>query len=835
LTGFEIDSRHPLTEEVPMSTIDEAAITGLLDALTLEEKVRILTGRDSWSLYPLPSIGLRSIVVSDGPAGVRGDTWDERHPSVSFPSPTSVSASWDRSAVRALGSALGAEARRKGVDVVLAPTINIQRSPYGGRHFEAFSEDPLLTAETAIAYVQGIQSHGVGATIKHYVANDAETERFTASSDVDERTLREVYLAAFEGPVVEGGVWLVMSAYNAINGTTASENELLTSPLKDEWAFDGVVISDWTAIRSLESARQAQDLAMPGPDSPWARGLLEAVRNGTVEESSIDDKVRRLLRLAARVGAIDGMAEPTRAPLGDVSEAIAVSRAAASAGAVLLRNDGLLPLSNPGSIALIGEGAVHARIQGGGSATVIPASASSPLDGITERWPDASITWSRGAVVQAGLAALPVGHMTTPEGKPGLRVRYLDAAGAELASEVREASRIVSFDAESRALRATIVEFALKYSPDDSGTVFPFGLEGVCDYRVTADGVEVAAGSLRTAPGDDPAAGVLYPPYARVDLPHADGGVDVVVEFRAVEGGIPGAIALGVGTPPVSDASATLIANAARAAAEADIAIVVVSTSSEVESEGFDRTSLALPGDQDALVRAVLAANSRTIVVVNSGSPVILPWRDDAAAILATWFPGQEFGRALADMLSGDVEPGGRLPVSWPGDEKSVPVSQVAPTNGHLAYTEGVHVGYRAWLKSGSKPAFAFGHGLGYVEWDVSDATAVRAEDSGHVLASVDVHNLGDRAGKAVVQWYLEAPDPKVADMPVRWLAAYETITVQAGARATVSATIPKRRFARWDSGWRVDGGTYVVRAGLSSEDLRGAIPVQVPPERLAR
>ena len=291
-----------------MDRFSDDELTRLMDRLSLEDKILLLTGKDSWSLHPLPSIGLRSIVMSDGPAGVRGDVWDERSPSANFPSPTSLAATWRRDALRAVGRGLGAEARRKKVDVVLAPTINLHRSPYGGRHFEAFSEDPVLTAELASEYVRGIQEFGVGATVKHYVANESETDRFTVDIRVEERILRELYLLAFERPIVDAGSWLVMSAYNSINGATATENALLTTPLNDEWHFDGVVVSDWTAVRSIESARHPQDVAMPGPTGAWGPALLEAVRDGRVSHDAIDRKVVRILRLAARVGALNDVA-----------------------------------------------------------------------------------------------------------------------------------------------------------------------------------------------------------------------------------------------------------------------------------------------------------------------------------------------------------------------------------------------------------------------------------------------------------------------------------------------------------------------------------------------
>jgi len=338
--------RRPSTEGV------EATLRERLATLSLEQKVRLLTGADFWSLWPEPAIGLRRLVLSDGPAGVRGERWDERDPSANVPSPTALAASWDEARVERLGRLLAAEARRKGVDVLLAPTVNLHRSPYGGRHFECFSEDPLLTARIGVAYARGLQAGGVAATVKHFVANDSETDRFTVDVRVDERALRERYLAPFEPIVREAGVWAVMAAYNSVNGTTATEHPMLGEVLKDQWGFDGVVMSDWYAARSTEPAANAGlDLVMPGPSGPWGDRLIAAVRGGRVSEAAVDDKVLRLLRLAARVGALEGI-DPAVAPAEPWSEAVIAAelREGAAAGFVLLRNaevDGasLLPWS----------------------------------------------------------------------------------------------------------------------------------------------------------------------------------------------------------------------------------------------------------------------------------------------------------------------------------------------------------------------------------------------------------------------------------------------------------------------------------------------------------
>ncbi|HEY0641743.1 MAG TPA: glycoside hydrolase family 3 N-terminal domain-containing protein, partial [Pseudonocardiaceae bacterium] len=311
-----------------------------LGRLAPADKVRLLTGATAWRLHEEPSIGLRAIVTSDGPAGVRGERWDERDTSLLLPSPTAVAATWDEDLARRLGAVLAAEARRKGVDVVLAPTLNLHRSPLGGRHFECYSEDPLLTARIGAAMIRGIQSGGVAATAKHYVANDSETERLTLDVRVGERALREVYLAPFAA-AVEAGVWVVMSAYNGVNGATMSESPLLAEPLKGEWGFDGVVVTDWHALRSCEtSALAAQDLAMPGPGSPWVDGLEAAVRAGRVPESAVDEKVRRILRLARRVGALgtpsatpEAAADAGAAGAAAVTDAAGVTAATGAAGA----------------------------------------------------------------------------------------------------------------------------------------------------------------------------------------------------------------------------------------------------------------------------------------------------------------------------------------------------------------------------------------------------------------------------------------------------------------------------------------------------------------------
>ncbi|QIS10121.1 beta-glucosidase family protein [Nocardia arthritidis] len=808
-----------------MPETTDPALGALVGKLTLEQKVRLLTGADIWSTAAEPAIGLRSMTLSDGPSGVRGPVWDERDPSLNLPSATALAATWDLALAARYGAASAAEARRKGVHVVLGPTINLHRSPLGGRHFEAYSEDPLLTGELAAAYVAAVQRHGVAATPKHYVANDSETDRFTVDVDLDERALHELYLAPFEA-AVRAGAWLVMSAYNSVHAVTMSENPLLTTPLRTEWGFDGVVVSDWTAVRSTVAAANAdQDLAMPGPEGPWGAKLVAAVRDGSVPEAAIDRKVLRLLRLAARVGALDPV-EPRPDPAVD---GLAVAREVAAAGMVLLRNDGELPWagSAPGSIAIIGEAAVYPRTQGGGSATVVPDEVIGPVDGLRAALPDTEITVHPGVPVQTGIHPLPLSTMTDPvTGEPGLRARFLDADGAELRTEHRRAAQLVYLGQVPAG--AAAIELSTNYlpGPDDPAAV-RLGVAGIGRTELTVDG-ETVFDTVLTGTGEALGAALFAPGVASAPVITDSGRPLAVVVHQEIENSSAtmGLVVVTLGTEAAVTDPAAALADAAAMARAADVAVVVVGTSAQTESEGFDRTTLALPGAQDELVRAVAAANPRTVVVVNSGGPVLMPWRDEVAAVLLTWFGGQQLGNALADVLLGRREPGGRLPTTWPAAEADVPVLSTTPVDGVLRYDEGIHIGYRAWLKSNRLPAYPFGHGLGYTSWELGDLTVTPGADEAFEIR-VPLRNTGIREGKQVVQAYLSRSDSAV-DRPVRWLAGFATITLPAGAAREVLITVPRRAFAHWDGGWRVEPGTFTVHVGTSVAELPRAADITV-------
>lgn len=807
----------------------EDQIAGLAGQLTLEQKVRLLSGTSVWSLHDEPAVGLRAIVMSDGPSGVRGLSMDARDPSASLPSGTAVAATWDTEKVRKLGQLVAAQARAKDVDVVLGPTINMHRSPRGGRHFESFSEDPWLTGVIGAAYVEGIQSCGVAATAKHYVCNDSETDRMTIDARVDERTLREVYLAPFERVVTDAGAWLVMSSYNQVNGDTMSASPLLRSPLKDEWGFDGVVVSDWTAVRDTDtSAASGQDLTMPGPHTYWGDALVQAVRAGRVSQAAIDDKVLRLLRLAVRVGALGNApaATPRTWPENQVNDLL---REVASDAMVLVRNDGLLPATpdTAGRVAVIGTHARYGRIQGGGSATVFPQRVISPLEGIRAAYGGGNVIYAAGLVPEPELHPLTQNTVTDPvTGVPGLRARYIDADGTAFAEEVFPTGQF-GWIGEERLGRAAAIEVHTLYTPPDDGRRrIGFAAHGEVTFRV---GERTLLSADIPIPTDaDVVQAILSPSPTTFDV-SMDSGVPIEVRLQFsphLPGGFPIA-RLTLGTEDIYDEPAAELDRAVTLAAQSDLAIVVIGTTEAIESEGIDRPTLDLPDGQDELVRRVLAANRRTVVVVNSGAPVIMPWLHQAPAVLLSWFPGQEFGDALADVLTGRAEPGGRLPTTWPESEADVPIWHVGPDNdGRLNYTEGLHIGYRAWLQQtadgGPSPAVPFGYGLGYTTWEIG-SPEITLSPQNQISISVPVTNTGSRRGKHVVQAYLSRPEPSAVDYPIRWLAGYAVVHADAGQTVTANIKIEERSLQHWSTtrqSWVQEPGTFHIHVGSNVTDL---------------
>ncbi|MFE2167500.1 beta-glucosidase [Streptomyces sp. NPDC059447] len=798
--------------------IREDAVEAALDKLDLDTKARLLSGQDMWTLPEIPEIGLKSLVMSDGPIGVRGVRWTADDPSIALPSPTALAAAWDPALARRAGRLLAQEARRKGVHVLLAPTVNLHRSPLGGRHFECYSEDPYLTGVIGSGYVNGVQDGGVGTTVKHFVGNDAETERFTVDSVIAPRPLRELYLAPFEAIVANAHPWGIMTAYNRVNGITMTEHQYLVNDvLRAQWGFDGYNVSDWMAARSTTGdILGGMDVAMPGPQTVYGPALAEAVRAGEVPESAVDAAVRNVLRLAARVGALEGVpaaVEELPAPI----DGQALARELAARGFVLVRNEnGTLPLdASAGTVALIGAAARDARVLGGGSATVFPERIVSPLDGLAAALPEGALTYTVGAD--------PSDELTPADKGFELRAICRDASGAVVGEGTLPTGQVqwIGDDLPAGASYANMasIEVTGTFLPRESGE-HAFGTRGLGAFALAVDGERRWEGVQQMGNEADPFEAFFGAPSERTRLTLTEGvPVEVSLTYQVPDtSGLPmqaimfSLLHLG----PQREAD-ELIAEAVEAARAADTAVVVVATTERVESEGFDRADLALPGRQDDLVRAVAAVNPNTVVVVNAGSPVELPWREDVAAVLLTWFPGQEGGAALADVLLGDKEPGGRLPTTWPARFADAPVTEVVPTEGCLEYTEGLFIGYRAYEARSVEPAFPFGHGLGYTDW------AYESLEVTPDTVRVRLTNTGTRPGREVVQVYL-APVSDPVERPASWLAAFAGVEAGPGESVETEIALPARAFEIWDEeagGWQRIGGTYEVRASHAHGDTR--------------
>ena len=804
-----------------------ADIEDLIARLTLDEKCALLHGRDAWTVDGCERLGIPSWTVSDGPVGIRGRA---NTPTACFPGASAIGATFDTALVGALGRAIGEEARAKSIALALGPTVNIHRHPLGGRHFECYSEDPLLTARTAVAYINGVQEVGVGACIKHYVANDQEYERHTVDIEVSERALREIYLAPFEAAVGDAGVRAVMGAYNFVNGDHGCAHpDLLVGVLKEEWGFDGFVVTDWGALKeTVAPARHGCDLEMPGPGRFWGGGrLAAAVEAGDVEASMVDDKVRRLLGFLDWCGALDDPPADDEVTV-DSPEQRDLARRAAVAGTVLLRNEGdLLPLATDGlrSIAVIGPNADATAVKGGGSATVNPYREVSVLDGLRAQLPDAvAIRHAPGCSITRTVTPLEPDDL---EGG-GVAVELFgsdDLSGERLLSTESSGGVTILMeqlpdDAVGPSARATA-----RFRAAASG-VHRFSGGGLHHVRLSLDGTEVGT-------NDDPgavAAG-LGNRAIMVDR-RLDAGevVDIGLEYVASPGMPIVYFTLGadlLGEDPEAEAAA-MLDEAEEVATGSDAVVLVVGSNDQWETEGGDRADLELPGDQGELIRRVAAVNDRVVVVHNSGAPMTMPWADDVGAIVQVWYPGQEGGHAVADVLLGQADPGGRLPTTWPRRLEDTPAFAAYPGDGTtMRYEEDVFVGYRWYDAHDIEPLWPFGYGLSYTSFDWAEAETASGAD--HVV-TVSVTNTGDRAGTEVVQAYVEPP-PGPVDRPRRELAGFAKVALEPGESTVASITLDTRAFARWDessAGWVVDPGAYRIAVGASSRDLRSAVTVDV-------
>ncbi len=840
--------------DAPVIDIDAA-----LAALTLEDKCRLVAGQTNWRTKAFPEAGIPQLKMSDGPTGLRGEGHGSAGtPGVAVPAGITLGATWDPELLGEIGDLLGKEAVRKRAHVLLGPTVNLHRTPVGGRTFECYSEDPELTAALAATYVRAVQAHDVAVTVKHLVCNDTEIDRMTVDVDIDERPLRELYLRPFEVAVKEGGAWGIMSAYNRLGGEHCAENRrLLTDILRDEWGFDGFVVSDWFGVHEpVGAANAGLTLEMPAPVRVYGRRLVEAIGAGRVAEETVNGLVRDLLTVMNRTKADERCCDQAEQSVDDPAER-ALTRRAAIAGTVLLRNEivptlgrAVLPLRPDATttVAVIGPNAVIDRSMGGGSASLTPFGFRTLLDALTDRLdtiaPGATVTYEPGVRIDRLTPIVRRGQLRTPSGERGLRLDYVNGSDwdAPTTLEATTATSMIRFfgttpeeiDASSFGARITGSFVAEVDGPHEFGVV---STGPVVMTATAGDGTTVSV-------VDDPE--MLLPrtreffgygseeSTALVDCVAGE-PVEITVRWRTVEGNGFAALRIGVRAPDPAD----LFEQAVEAARRADIAVVVVGTNDEWETEGFDREFMELPGRQDDLVEQVVAANPNTVVVVNAGSPVTMDWAADdhtapAPAIVTSFFAGQEQAEAMVDVLLGDADPGGRLPVTYPNALADTPAhdhhepdrsGDGPPTQ---RYAEGLLIGHRHYEANRVEPRFWFGHGLSYgtVEWgeasvDRSDVPVTSLADE-PIVVTMPITATGDRPVTVVVQGYVAPVDPAV-DRPLRELKAWSKCTLDPGESTEVTLRFGPDAFHHWDveaGEWTVAPGRYdVILASSSSPD----------------
>ncbi len=798
-------------------------VEAILGQMTLEEKIDYISGYDDFYIRAIPRLGVPELKMADGPMGVRN-----YGASTAFPAGIAMAASWDTDVVNRVGAMMGKDARARGVNFLLGPGMNIYRAPMAGRNFEYFGEDPFLASRMAVADIKGIQSQGVIATAKHFMGNNQEWDRHRISSDMDERTMREIYLPAFEASVKEAHVGAIMDSYNFVNGVHMTQNGFLnTDVLRKEWGFTGIVMSDWDATYdAVAAANGGLDLEMPWGRLMNRQSLLPAIKDGKVTEATIDEKVRRILRTAIEFGFFDRKQDDSNASSFN-QEARQVALQAALGGMVLLKNNGVLPLNKPGikNIAVIGPTANPAVTGGGGSSKVSPFLSVSFLEGISNRLgAGANVLYSAGVPVLSQIFN-ETRFATRLDGmEPGMVGEYFDNPDLSGTPAVVRTTRHVNFRWGQGSYAASGADnfsarFAGYYTPEATGE-YRFYLSSDDGYRLYLDDkllIEHAGqGSALQLKSVSLEAGKSY----KVRL-------EYVKKTRKA--------GMSFGIAPAIDRA---IVQAREVASRADFVVLCVGFDPANEGEGSDRT-FALPQGQDELIKQVLSANKNVVVVLTGGGNVDMSnWIDSTPALLHAWYPGQEGGTALAQILFGDVSPSGKLPVSFERrrEDSATFNSYYDPklgaylsadtreprgvVHGHIAYSEGIFLGYRHFDKSGIKPLFPFGYGLSYTTFKYGNlkVTPASAKDGEPVAVSFDITNTGKREGAEVAQVYVGDKSSTV-ERPVKELKGFAKVNLKPGETRNVTVALDRRAFSYYDVNgkqWRVNPGDFAILVGSS-------------------
>ncbi len=792
----------------------------MLSRLTLEQKLDLIGGEDDMFIKAQPSAGFPRLKMSDGPVGVR--TWG---PDTAYAGGIGLAATWDPALAQRMGVSMAHDARARGVHFLLGPGTNIYRAPMNGRNFEYFGEDPYLAAHTVVPYIEGVQSQGVIATVKHFVANNEEYDRHNVSSDIDERTLREIYLPSFEAAVRVAHTGSVMNSYNLLNGIHATQNSHLNNDiLKKDWGFDGILMSDWEATYDgVAAANGGLDLEMPTGKFMNAKTLIPAIKSGQVPQAVIDDKVRRIFRTAIRFGFLDrdqtDLSIPQYSPMG---REVALDEA--REGTVLLKNENnLLPLDagKIRTLAVIGPNAWPAVTTGGGSGEVSTFAPVSIMTGLSQYLGSrVKVIYARGLpetqdIFDGTQFVEPGGAKSASQESKAVKVETFNNETFSGTPNISYSSHIASFKSEEWTPSSNTrksVRYTAEYLPAKTGNyLLLIGAGGSDDYKVILDGKQVLG--QRNREGQAPQ--FLEVPFT------ANQAVKIQVDY------LPDASysRIGFGLKAVDE---LVTPETAKLAASADAAVVAVGFNPTLESEGFDR-SYTLPWGQDQLIQAVTAANKKTIVTITAGGGVdTRRWLSDVPALLHNWYAGQEGGTAIAEILFGARSPEGHLPISiersW--EENPVHDNYYAPPvpkgeTPHVKYAEGVFLGYRYYTTMNKEPLFPFGFGLSYTTFAFSGLSVSPESPSadGPITVSFDVENTGQRAGATVAQLYIGDPSAKIK-RPVKELKGYQKVRLDPGGKQHVTLTLDRRSLAYWDvasNNWRVDPGQFTVFVGDSS------------------
>ncbi|KAH8811068.1 glycoside hydrolase superfamily [Xylogone sp. PMI_703] len=805
----------------------------IMSMLSLDEKIALLSGKNYWETTPIPRLGLPSIKVTDGPNGARGKTMFSGTTAACFPAPVLLAASWNLDIARQVGRAIGQEVLSKGAQLLLGPTICTHRHPLGGRNFESFSEDPFLSGKLAAQYIHGVQETGVGATVKHFAANEQETSRLTINVIASERALREIYYKPFEIAIKEAHPWAVMTSYNCINGVHSDMNKgLLQDILRQQWGWNGLVMSDWGGTNSTEESIEAGvSIEMPGP--PIYRNIVQvksAIQSGRIREETLEERVLEVIEFVLKAKDLrkddfEGEMSINR------KEHRRLIREAGAEGIVLLKNDGnILPLDRGGvqKIALLGL-AKECLAQGGGSATVNCHYQVAPWDALkTALGGDTELLYAQGASINRSFPLLQHG-LRGVEGRPGLSVyRYSSSnVGRALDSitDVREARYIPIGEKWGRAKLHGF------YTPSITGSHY-LSLCGIGSSNLYIDDELV----IEDPTGCEDITAFLFGSYrGKIKQYYFERGKDYKIRIETFQptGKVQlplweGLLGVLVGFMSQQEYEFDLLPPAVQAAKEAEVAIIFVGNTASWESSGQDMQTMHLPfnGSQDRLIRAVSEVNPNTIVVISTGVPVAMPWRHRVRAILQAWFPGQEAGNSITDVILGDVNPSGRLPVSFPRSINDSPAYGNFPgdlTTFQVRYEEDIFVGYRHYDQYPDKVAFPFGFGLSYTTFEISNV-GISSEilyPGSSITVSAEVRNAGFRTGSDVVQVYVVHPKSSVPMAP-KSLAGFAKISLLPNERGVIHITFSLDAVAWWDQlrgKWAVDSGQYTALVARSSSD----------------